>query len=471
MKLGYDLTTEQTQKLVMTTELVQAIKILQFNAQELDTYVNEQLLANPVLEHAEQDDSVKDAELEDHSSQEDTGQQTEALEEYLWERGLDDISYRQGNYQQPEQPQNNYEQFTSAEVTLPEHLMFQLQFACEDEKDRHIGRYIIESLDENGYLTSMPEEMAQLIGVETEEIERVLAVINTFEPAGIGAKNLCHCLLIQLGLLDMKTPAMEKMLLEHMDDLAANRLQVIAKNLHIKVKRVQEMVDVVKALNPRPGRMFARDREEPGYIVPDIHVEKIDGSFVVSLNERTVPHLQVSAYYRRVLAQSKDDQKVSEYLTERVNAAVWLIRSIQQRKDTILNVARTIVEFQEGFFEKGSKYLKTLSLHHVAEKLGIHESTVSRSVNGKYLQCQQGVYELKHFFSAGVQNGSGEGVSSVSIKTMIKELIDQENPASPYSDQKLVTILQDKGIGLSRRTVAKYRDEMGILSSSKRKRF
>ncbi len=471
MKLGYDLTTEQTQKLVMTTELVQAIKILQFNAQELDTYVNEQLLANPVLEHAEQDDSVKDAELEDHSSQEDTGQQTEALEEHLWERGLDDISYRQGNYQQPEQPQNNYEQFTSAEVTLPEHLMFQLQFACEDEKDRHIGRYIIESLDENGYLTSMPEEMAQLIGVETEEIERVLAVINTFEPAGIGAKNLCHCLLIQLGLLDMKTPAMEKMLLEHMDDLAANRLQVIAKNLHIKVKRVQEMVDVVKALNPRPGRMFARDREEPGYIVPDIHVEKIDGSFVVSLNERTVPHLQVSAYYRRVLAQSKDDQKVSEYLTERVNAAVWLIRSIQQRKDTILNVARTIVEFQEGFFEKGSKYLKTLSLHHVAEKLGIHESTVSRSVNGKYLQCQQGVYELKHFFSAGVQNGSGEGVSSVSIKTMIKELIDQENPASPYSDQKLVTILQDKGIGLSRRTVAKYRDEMGILSSSKRKRF
>ena len=471
MKLGYDLTTEQTQKLVMTTELVQAIKILQFNAQELDTYVNEQLLANPVLEHAEQDDSVKDAELEDHSSQEDTGQQTEALEEYLWERGLDDISYRQGNYQQPEQPQNNYEQFTSAEVTLPEHLMFQLQFACEDEKDRHIGRYIIESLDENGYLTSMPEEMAQLIGVETEEIERVLAVINTFEPAGIGAKNLCHCLLIQLGLLDMKTPAMEKMLLEHMDDLAANRLQVIAKNLHIKVKRVQEMVDVVKALNPRPGRMFARDREEPGYIVPDIHVEKIDGSFVVSLNERTVPHLQVSAYYRRVLTQSKDDQKVSEYLTERVNAAVWLIRSIQQRKDTILNVARTIVEFQEGFFEKGSKYLKTLSLHHVAEKLGIHESTVSRSVNGKYLQCQQGVYELKHFFSAGVQNGSGEGVSSVSIKTMIKELIDQENPASPYSDQKLVTILQDKGIGLSRRTVAKYRDEMGILSSSKRKRF
>lgn len=471
MKLGYDLTTEQTQKLVMTTELVQAIKILQFNAQELDTYVNEQLLANPVLEHAEQDDSVKDAELEDHSSQEDTGQQTEALEEYLWERGLDDISYRQGNYQQPEQPQNNYEQFTSAEVTLPEHLMFQLQFACEDEKDRHIGRYIIESLDENGYLTSMPEEMAQLIGVETEEIERVLAVINTFEPAGIGAKNLCHCLLIQLGLLDMKTPAMEKMLLEHMDDLAANRLQVIAKSLHIKVKRVQEMVDVVKALNPRPGRMFARDREEPGYIVPDIHVEKIDGSFVVSLNERTVPHLQVSAYYRRVLAQSKDDQKVSEYLTERVNAAVWLIRSIQQRKDTILNVARTIVEFQEGFFEKGSKYLKTLSLHHVAEKLGIHESTVSRSVNGKYLQCQQGVYELKHFFSAGVQNGSGEGVSSVSIKTMIKELIDQENPASPYSDQKLVTILQDKGIGLSRRTVAKYRDEMGILSSSKRKRF
>ncbi len=471
MKLGYDLTTEQTQKLVMTTELVQAIKILQFNAQELDTYVNEQLLANPVLEHAEQDDSVKDAELEDHSSQEDTGQQTEALEEYLWERGLDDISYRQGNYQQPEQPQNNYEQFTSAEVTLPEHLMFQLQFACEDEKDRHIGRYIIESLDENGYLTSMPEEMAQLIGVETEEIERVLAVINTFEPAGLGAKNLCHCLLIQLGLLDMKTPAMEKMLLEHMDDLAANRLQVIAKSLHIKVKRVQEMVDVVKALNPRPGRMFARDREESGYIVPDIHVEKIDGSFVVSLNERTVPHLQVSAYYRRVLAQSKDDQKVSEYLTERVNAAVWLIRSIQQRKDTILNVARTIVEFQEGFFEKGSKYLKTLSLHHVAEKLGIHESTVSRSVNGKYLQCQQGMYELKHFFSAGVQNGSGEGVSSVSIKTMIKELIDQENPASPYSDQKLVTILQDKGIGLSRRTVAKYRDEMGILSSSKRKRF
>lgn len=468
MKLEYNVTIEQNQKLVMTQELVQAIKILQFNAQELDTYVNEQLLANPVLEHDESTNSEPD-EISSEKENE-KNDLAETLDEYLWDRELDDISYRQGDYGKDEE-EHSYEQYVSSEVTLPEHLMFQLQFTCKDENDRHTGRFIIESLDENGYLTCSAEEIAEAAGVGKEDVERLLKVIRTFDPPGVGAENLGQCLLIQLDALGMNSDAMKKMLGEHIDDLAANRLQAIAKDLGMKVSKVQEMSDIIRCLNPRPGRAFAQDHEETGYIVPDVKVEKIDDEYVVSLNEGNVPSLKVSSYYRRVLTQSEKDSKVSEYLSEKLNSAVWLIRSIEQRKATILNVARSIVKFQKDFFDKGEKHLRTLTLHDIAEDAGMHESTVSRSVNGKYLQCSRGVYELKYFFSAGVHSAEGQDMSSVSIKKYIKEIIEGEDPHSPYSDQKLVNMLNEKGIQLSRRTVAKYRDEMGIPSSSKRKRY
>lgn len=479
MRLGYDLTIEQTQKLVMTPELIQAIQILQFNTQELDSYVQEQLLVNPVLEQG----SLSQGETGEHREPETDASEIQAASEqnsrdndidwaeYLKNRQYDDISYRQWEYKDPDEKENAYEQYTTSDVTLPEHLMFQLQFASHKRGCRNVGRYIIESLDENGYMTLTIDEIARATGAPADKVEEVLDMIHTFDPSGVGARDLRECLLIQLeqkGILDKH---FEKVLNEHLEDLAANRLGVISRSMGITVKEVQEMADMIKSLEPKPGRQFA-SQTDTRYIVPDVLVERVDDDYVVTVNDSSSPHLMVSSYYEKLLTEAEKDSNLSKYLTDRLNSAMWLIKSIDQRKQTIYNVVEAVVKYQKEFFDKGSKYLKTLTLKQIAEEVGIHESTVSRSINGKYLQSPMGVFEIKYFFSGGVAGGqSGEGISSKSIKSFIKEIVDSEDPKSPYSDQDMVNMLKEKGIDISRRTVAKYRDEMHILSSSKRRRY
>lgn len=478
MRLGYDLTIEQTQKLVMTPELIQAIQILQFNTQELDSYVQDQLLTNPVLEQGAptsaetpQTDAGQDAAGESSAAEQGGSDSDIDWREYLKERQYDDISYRQWEYKDPDEKENSYEQYTTSDVTLPEHLMFQLQFASHKRGCRNVGRYIIESLDENGYMTLTVEEIAKATGAPENKIEEVLDIIHTFDPSGVGARDLRECLMIQLdhkGLLDEHY---ETVLRDHLEDLAANRLGAISKAMGLTVKEVQEMADVIKSLEPKPGRQFA-SQTDTRYIVPDVLVERVDDDYVVTVNDSSTPHLMVSSYYEKLLGEAEKDSNLSKYLTDRLNSAVWLIKSIDQRKQTIYNVVQAVVKYQKEFFDKGSKYLKTLTLKQIAEEVGIHESTVSRSINGKYLQSPMGVFEIKYFFSGGVAGGqSGEGISSKSIKSFIKEIIDSEDPKSPYSDQDMVKMLKEKGIDISRRTVAKYRDEMNILSSSKRRRY
>lgn len=467
MKLGYDLTIEQAQKLVMTPELIQAIQILQFNTQELDSYVQEQLLVNPVLEqnHAEHDQATKKAEKPE-KDEEDFD-----WKEYIQDRQYDDISYRQWEYRSSEDKENNYEQYVSnSDVTLPEHLMFQLQFAAPAKECRKIGRYIIESLDENGYMTLTVEEMSKALGVCREKILKALEIIHTFDPAGVGAANLAECLTIQLRQKGQLTDVFEKVINEHLEDLAGNRLNAIAKETGLSTKDVQSMCDMIRTLEPKPGRGFA-SKTDNRYIVPDVLVERIDGEYVVTINENSTPRLMVSSYYKNLLKQSDEDDQLSKYLSDRVNSALWLIKSIEQRKQTIYNVVTAVVKHQKEFLDKGSKYMKTLTLKDIAEEVGIHESTVSRSINGKFLQCPRGVFEIKYFFSAGVSGSRGEGISSHSIKEFIREIVDKEDPKAPCSDQKIVEMLEEKGINVSRRTVAKYRDEMNILSSSKRRRY
>lgn len=476
MRLGYDLTIEQTQKLVMTPELIQAIQILQFNTQELDSYVQEQLLTNPVLE---QGASAAGESQERHDQEAGSGEEVSAPEkgdsdidwkEYLKDRQYDDISYRQWEYKDPEEKENSYEQYTTYDVTLPEHLMFQLQFASHKKGCRNVGRYIIESLDENGYMTSTVEEIARATGVSEDKIEEVLDIIHTFDPAGVGARDLKECLLIQMQHKGMLTDEYETVIKDHLEDIAANRLGAISKAMGIPVKEIQEMADVIKLLEPKPGRQFA-SQTDTRYIVPDVLVERVDDEYVVTVNDSSTPHLMVSSYYEKLLTEAEKDSNLSKYLTDRLNSAVWLIKSIDQRKQTIYNVVKAVVKYQKDFFDKGSKYLKTLTLKQIAEEVGIHESTVSRSINGKYLQSPMGVFEIKYFFSGGVAGDQGEGISSKSIKSFIKEIVDSEDPKSPYSDQAMVEMLKEKGIDISRRTVAKYRDEMNILSSSKRRRY
>lgn len=463
LKLGYDLTIEQTQKLVMTPELIQAIRILQFNLQELNSFVQEELLTNPVLEQEQAEENLPEPEPRRDEDPLD-------WKEYLREQAYGGENDRQWREKREDDTAESYERYVPDDVTLPEHLMFQLQFMAKCEDRYRIGRYIIESLDENGYLTSTPEEMAGALHTEEKYVRSALKMIQKMDPAGVGAADLRECLLIQLRSMDLLTPPLETVINEHLEDLANNRLSVIAKAMGITAIEVQKLGDVIRTLEPKPGRQFASG-SDVRYIIPDVIVEKTEDGFAVTINGSSTPHLKVSSYYRSLLHRADQDEQLSAYLSDRVNSALWLIKSIDQRKQTIYNVAEAIVRFQKDFFEKGAKYMKTLTLRDVAEEIGVHESTVSRSINGKYLQCCHGIYELRHFFSAGVSDGTGEGVSSNSIKEFIREFVDGENPKKPYSDQAMVDMLGEKGFHISRRTVAKYRDEMGILSSSKRRRY
>lgn len=473
MKLGYDLTIEQSQKLVMTPELIQAIKILQFNIQELDLYVQDQLLTNPVLETEPEHARTEGEPHEDREAQESAAPQTEPdWQEYIrgsYEEGRDGQWDRQW-IERRDDEQDIYDRHVVNDLTLPEHLLFQLQFAAESEQDQRIGRYIIESLDENGYMTLTPEEIGRVLNEPEERIVRILKIVQSLDPLGVGARDLRECLLIQLRALGLLTDTFRTVVTEHLEDLADNRLGIIARAVGITPEEVQQMGDVIRTLEPKPGRQFSAG-EETKYIIPDIIVEKSEDGYTVTVNGSSTPHLKVSSYYRKLLHQAGDDDQLSAYLSERVNSALWLIRSIDQRRQTIYNVGEAIVRHQKDFFDRGSKYLKTLTLRDIAEDVGIHESTVSRSINGKYLQCSHGIFELRHFFSAGVKGDSGEGVSSNSIKEFIKEIVDSEDPKKPYSDQAMVGMLAEKGFEISRRTVAKYRDELNILSSSKRKRY
>ncbi|MDR3295587.1 MAG: RNA polymerase factor sigma-54 [Clostridiales Family XIII bacterium] len=476
MKLGYDLTIEQSQKLVMTPELIQAIQILQFNTQELETYVEEQLLTNPILEAEPAAPAETPAQDDEEQAEEEPERETVRAKEddfdwseYLKDREFDDISYRQWEYA-GDQNEYSYEQFVSSEITLTEHLLFQLQFADLKKSYRQVGKYIIESLDPNGYMTQSAEEIAAQLGIRTEKVERVIKAIQGFEPAGVCAANLKECLLIQLEQMELNTPEIRSIVTDHLEDLANNRLTNIAKAKGLPVREIQRIGDIIKTLEPKPGRQFSSSAETK-YITPDVTVEKSDGEYVVTVNESSTPRLMVSSYYQKVLREADKESNISIFLAGRLNSALWLIKSIEQRRQTIYNVVSAVVAYQIDFFEYGAKHLKTLTLKQIADEVGIHESTVSRSVNGKYMQSPRGVFEIKYFFTSGVSSGSGEGIASESIKTFIREMIENEDASAPLSDQSIAETLLEKGIEISRRTIAKYRDEINVPSSSKRKRY
>lgn len=474
MRLGCDLTIEQAQKLVMTPELIQAIQILQFNTQELEAYVSEQVLVNPILE-IDPDQGEEPGEGEDPGERESANEKEEPAEfdwtEHFKEREYDDISYQQWQYKsRGAEGEHTFEQFVSSDVSLTEHLMFQLQFVSMKKSCRLVAKYMIEALDDNGYLTQPVEELAEQFHLTPQKTREVLEIIQGFEPAGVGARDLKECLKIQLRHQKKDDPLLFQVVDHHLEDIASNRLHHIAKALNLSVKEAQEISDVIRGLEPKPGRQF-ESVTATRYVVPDVTVEKIDGQYVVQINESSTPHLMLSSYYQKMLAESDKESNISKFLTGRLNSAVWLIRSIEQRKQTIYNVVSAVVKYQQDFFEYGPKHLKTLTLKQIADEVGIHESTVSRSINGKYMQSPRGVFELKYFFTSGVSGSCGEGISSESIKTLIREIVDNEDPRAPKSDQAMVDILKTRGIHISRRTVAKYRDEMHVASSSKRKRY
>ena len=456
MKIGYELTIEQTQKLSMTPELIQAIQILQYNNQELNEYIDKEILENPILEseyHKESDTEIDIDSLRDQLIQAD-----ENVEAYKqWESHSTSDEY-------------SYENFVAFNYTLTEFLIEQLHFSSLKGQDAEIGRYIIENIDDNGYLSMSLEEICSVLDVDLDSCERVLDLIHTFEPSGVGARDLNECLIIQLASLGELTDEIEFIISNRLKDLADNKYALISKEVGISLTEVQEIADLIKTLEPKPGRGFDSDNSIK-YILPDIYVEETNGEYIVSANDGSTPSLHISSYYNSLTEEAKSDKELSNYLNNRFNSAMWLMKSIEQRKKTIYNVASAIVQFQNDFFAKGERFLKPLTLKQIAETVGVHESTVSRAINGKYMQCPRGVFELKYFFTGGILNEDGSGVSSNSIKSMIKEFVDAEDDKKPLSDSKISEMLHEKGIDISRRTVAKYRDDIGILPSSKRRRF
>ena len=485
MRLGYELTIEQSQKLVMTPELIQAIKILQFTSQELELYVADQLLANPVLEldehaSAEGGESPESPEVDGGTSIADAvDMETDTAEpeqeefdwgEYIREREFDDISYRQFQGVRAEQD-TSPEQYVQSEVSLTEYLMTQVQFICLDTGCRRIARWIIEALDENGYLTLDPCDIPTIASVDPIHIEHALAAVQNLDPAGIGARDLKECLRLQLERKGLAEPVALRLVEDHLEDIAMNRMSVIAKALGLSSEEAQVYCDLIRSLEPKPGRQFGSS-QEVRYVSADVTVEKVDGEYIVLLNEKSTPQLSISPYYRRVLAESEHDKQIEDFLNKSLNAAAWLIRSIEQRKQTISNVVAAIVEHQKEFFEQGARHLRPMTLAEIADEAGVHESTVSRAVNGKYVQTPRGLFELKYFFTGGVSDRTGAGIASGSVKELLKDMIASEDQASPLSDQVIAGRLKkEHGISLSRRTVAKYRDELEIPASSRRKRY
>jgi RNA polymerase sigma-54 factor len=463
MRMGYELTIEQQQKLVMTPELKLALKILQLPTVELEELIQQELEINPVLELVEEPKEERPSVEQEQKNNE---------KEIDWKEHLQfqGKSYCLESYENNEDAEQTYENFVSNSYTLKEHLLFQLHLSLLRHNLKDIGELIIESLDENGYLTVSTNELTEMTKADENTVETVLNIIQTFDPAGVAARDLKECLLIQLsfkGLLNEKT---EKIVNKHLDDIACNRLNNVSKSLGVSLEMAQQISDMIKCLEPKPGRAF-EGTNSTKYIVPDVYIDKVDGEYVIAINDYYNSSLRINQYYRSLLQQEEKTSQASQFISSKLSSAMWLIKSIEQRKTTLYNVMHAIVEYQREFFDQGVMYLKTMTLKNIADKVNVHESTVSRAINGKYVQTNRGVYEIKYFFTSGIDNQTGDGISSESIKKMLKNLIDKENHNHPISDQYIADILAKEGLAISRRTVAKYRDELGIASSSKRKRY
>lgn len=451
MKMNFNLNLSQTQKLVMTHELKQAIEILQYNSIELNEFINEELLSNPIVEKAP---------IEDKGN-EDIDWKSLSNEMYKDRKSYNNVQVSE---------EVNYDNFVAGEDTLIDYLRDQLKYTLLRDEQIEVAKYIIENLDENGYLDLSNEEIGVKFNYTDEQIETIIDVLQNFEPSGVVARNLKECLLIQACKKGVGDILVFEIIENFLDDLGNNRLNSIAKKLKVDIEAVKSAAVYIKSLEPKPGRQFSSMRDIR-YIKPDVVIEKIDGEYIILVNDFTAPKLNISNYYRRLLNDADTTKDTSEYINSKLNQALKLIKSIEQRRNTIFRVVEAIVNYQYDFFEKGKMYLRTLNLKDIANEIGVHESTVSRAVNGKYLQCANGLYEIKYFFQSGVSSSSGEGVSSQSIKDIIREMVAEENPKKPLSDQIISTRLNDIGVEVSRRTVAKYRDELGILSSSKRKAY
>lgn len=480
--IGYDFRLEQKQKLIMTPELRQAIQLLQFSSLELAEYVNQVMLENPLLESKEGEneeiDSPKDTEAnikESELPEDPPGVPGEKegidWQEYLRESRRDELFSR--HLPREEQDDFSLENIIPEETSLQQYLLFQLGCLHLNEREQEIGAYLIGNLDSAGYLGVSTAEIAHDLGVEEKLVEWVLHFIQSFDPPGIGARSLQECLLIQLAQKGLDDEDLRKLVATYLPELGQGKINKVAAALNLPVSRVQELADIIKQLDPKPGAAFSSG-EKIRYIVPDVVIERVANEFVILVNDSLVPRLTINQTYSTILNRSGQlhvDQVTKNFVENKMNQALWLIRSIEQRRRTIYRVTEALLKKQKAFFQKGIRYLQPLTMREVAEEIGLHESTVSRAVSQKYVQTPHGIFEYKFFFTTGFSTANGDSASAESIKRLLTDLLKEEDPRKPYSDQKLAEMLQKQGIKIARRTVSKYREELGVLSAAQRRRY
>jgi len=459
MEMKIRLQLAQRQQLVMTPRLQQALKLLQLPPLELEQVLKNEVQANPQLEIDEEED-------EQDSQQRETSDEQSAGNLDNWEDVFNDgfdMQYRE----QEELPEDFVERVPVHRQSASENLLRQLRMATSDDKLLEIAEYIVGSLDDRGFLTVGLDEIQNVFRVEEPRAREALLLVQALDPPGIGARDLPECLLLQLQAKNMADSLIATIIREHFKELMQRKYQEIARKLKLTVEDIQDAARYIGELDPKPGLELSS--EEPHYIIPDLVVEEVDGEYVIYLNDRHLPRLRIAENYKEYLGSAKKETK--DYVQGRLNQAQWLIRTVEQRRSTMVKVMAAIIEEQRDFFDRGPQALRPLTLQQVASKIGMHESTVSRVTNNKAVQTPRGIFQLKYFFSSSLSTEDGEEVSAKAAKSRIQEIVSKEDRKKPLSDQKIADILRQEGLMIARRTVAKYREQLGVLPARLRKEF
>ncbi len=441
---------------------------------ELSDMLNREIVENPMLEETPlEGDQASEAD----QSVEKTTEPAESVNQSVDSWDDSDYEYFFGDYlddgSRPNIPREvkdlpPIENIVSTATSLSDHLNWQVLSSTEDDTVRSIALAIIGNLDSDGYLGASVEELASMGDWSTGAVEEALKIVQDFDPAGVGARDLQECMLLQLRQLRLQDPLTERIVAEHLDLLERHKEQELSKRLGLSVAEIKHHIHVIQQLDPKPGSRY--NPRESQYVVPDIYIVKIDDEYKAVLNEEGVPQLRISAEYRHLLGRKdENNQDTRTYVKERFRSALWLIKSVEQRRKTIQKVANSIIQFQRDFLDYGISRLRPLVLREVANDISMHESTVSRVVNNKYMHTPQGVFEMRFLFQSGFNNSFGNSVSSAVIKQRIQQIIEKEDDRKPLSDSKLLTIFQEEGLVLARRTIAKYREELRIPGSTQRK--
>ncbi|WP_420263980.1 RNA polymerase factor sigma-54 [Candidatus Magnetominusculus dajiuhuensis] len=479
MALETRLEVKLSQKLILTPQLQQAIKLLQMPQLELSQAINQELVENPFLE--ELSDEVQETSADDTHGEVEKPDgngdvegdvempetiSTYAVDDYFDERGSDgrDLGYFSSGY--VEKP--GFETFLTTTTGLTEHLKWQLDMTNASEDVKEAAEMIIGNIDENGYLQATTEELVNVLGLAEEVVTKAIALVQRFDPMGIAARNIRECLLIQVKALRLKGTLVEKIVQNNLEDLEKNKLAAIAKQYNAALEDIHTAVHIIEGLEPKPGRKFSH--VQVSYVVPDVYIDKVDGEYRIILNDDSIPRLRISSMYKDLLTQKNTfDKTDKQYLIDKYKSAMWLLRSLDERNKTIYRVTESIMKYQMDFFEKGVEFLRPLSLRIISEEIGIHESNISRVTSNKFISCAHGMFPLKYFFSSSLTGDEGS-VSSTSVKDLIKTIVGEEDSSNPLTDQKIVEICKGKNINIARRTLAKYREELKIPPHTKRKK-